>query len=394
VNKKAKKRMIVSIIIVVFHVLGFLSSIHAVMSTRTSQGAIAWVVSLNTFPYVAVPAYWVFGRSTFRGYVTARQTGDLEIQHIVQTASAESAELRSTAVRTGATRAAEQLAEMPALRGNTVRLLIDGDATFASIFEGIEAAEDYVLVQFYIVKDDGLGRELQSRLIAKAQEGVRVLFLYDEVGSYKLPGRYIEELRDAGVEAEDFHSRKGPRNRFQINFRNHRKIVVADGHTAWVGGHNVGDEYLGKDPKFGGWRDTHVKIEGPAALAVQLSFFEDWHWATDSIPDLDWAPQHVDEAGSTGVKFYRYTEGFLHEKAMLVDHQVAAVGTANFDNRSFRLNFEITAFIADEIFAAEVEHMFLDDFAASREMQTGDFADRSFWFKLGVRLTRLTAPVL
>jgi cardiolipin synthase len=478
VEKKVKKRMIITVTLIAFHVLGFLSSIHALMSTRTSQGAVAWVVSLNTFPYVAVPAYWVFGRSRFQGYVTARQTGDLEIQHIAQTASAESAELRSTAERTGATRAAELLAKMPALRGNTVELLIDGDATFASIFDGIEQARDYVLVQFYIVKDDGLGRELKTRLIAKAQEGVRVFFLYDEVGSHKLPRRYIEELRDAGVEAADFHSRKGPRNRFQINFRNHRKIVVADGHTAWVGGHNVGDEYLGKGPEFAGWRDTHLKIEGPAALAVQLSFFEDWHWATDSIPNFDWTPQHIDEdgvdvlivptgpadeletaglmfthainsaqeriwiaspyfvpdeaviaalqlaglrgvdvrilipdepdhllvylaafsyfdeAGTTGVKLYRYTEGFLHQKAMLVDHHVSAVGTANFDNRSFRLNFEITAFVADEEFAAEVEQMFLDDFAASREMLSGDYADRSFWFKLAVRLARLTAPVL
>jgi len=294
VNKKVKKRMIITVALIVFHVLGFLSSIHAVMSTRTSQGAIAWVVSLNTFPYVAVPAYWVFGRSTFRGYVTARQTGDLEIQDIVRTASAEVVELRSTAVRTGATRAAELLAEMPALRGNTVELLIDGDATFASIFEGIEAAEDYVLVQFFIVKDDDLGRELKTRLIAKAREGVRVFFLYDEVGSYKLPGSY--ELREAGVEAFDFHSRKGPRNHFQINFRNHRKIVVADGHSAWIGGHNVGDEYLGMGP-LGAWRDTHIKIEGPAALAAQLSFFEDWHWATDSIPEFDWAPRRVNEDG-------------------------------------------------------------------------------------------------
>ena len=476
-NKKAKKRMIITVTVIVFHVLGFLSSIHALMSTRTSQGTIAWVVSLNTFPYVAVPAYWVFGRSTFRGYVTARQTGDLEIQHIAQTASAESAELRSTAVRAGATRAAEQLAEMPTLRGNTLELLIDGDATFASIFDGIEHARDYVLVQFYIVKDDGLGRELKSKLIAKARKGVRVFFLYDEIGSLKLPRRYLNELRDAGVEVSPFHSRKGRRNRFQINFRNHRKIVVADGHTAWVGGHNVGDEYLGRGP-LGEWRDTHVKIEGPAALAVQLSFFEDWHWATDSIPNINWKPQHInedgvdvlivptgpadeletaglmfihainsaqeriwiaspyfvpdeaviaalqlaslrgvdvrilipdepdhllvylaafsyfDEVGSTGVKFYRYTEGFLHHKAMLVDHRVSAVGTANFDNRSFRLNFEITAFVADEGFVAEVEEMFLDDFAASREMQPGDYADRSFWFKLTVRLARLTAPIL
>ena len=103
---------------------------------------------------------------------------------------------------------------------------------------------------------------------------------------------------------------------------------------------------------------------------------------------------YFDDAGSTGVKFYRYTEGFLHQKTMLVDDNVAAVGTANFDNRSFRLNFEITAFVVDEDFAAEVEQMFHEDFAASREMVSGDFADRSFWFKLAVRLARLSSPVL
>jgi cardiolipin synthase len=477
-KKKVKRRMMITAVLIVFHVVGFLSSIHAVMSTRTSQGAIAWAVSLNTFPYVAVPAYWVLGRTRFQGYVTARQTGDLEIQHVVRAASAESEQLRSTGERTGAVRAAELLAEIPTLRGNTVDLLIDGDRTFESIFEGIEQAREYLLIQFFIVKDDGLGRQLKTRLIDKAREGVRVFFLYDEVGSYKLPKSYIEDLREAGVEVFNFHTRKGPRNRFQINLRNHRKIVVADGHTAWVGGHNVGDEYLGKDPKFGRWRDTHLKIEGPAALAVQLSFFEDWHWATDSIPDLDWAPQHLDETGAdvlivptgpadrlesaglmfihainsaqeriwiaspyfvpdeavmaalqlaglrgvdvrilipdqpdhllvylaafsyfdearaTGVKLYRYTDGFLHQKTMLIDQNVAAVGTANFDNRSFRLNFEITAFVSDEDFASETEQMFLDDFVNSREVQQGDYSDRSFWFKLAVRLSRLTAPVL
>jgi cardiolipin synthase len=477
VKTKTKKRLIVTIAIVVLHVLGFLSSIHSIMSTRTSQGAIAWAVSLNTFPYVAVPAYWILGRSKFQGYVTARQQGDLEVQYIVESAGREIADVVVDVPPDGPARAAVQLAELPAVRGNTVKLLIDGEETFSSIFEGIEAAEDYVLVQFFIVKDDGLGRELQSRLIAKAREGVRVYFLYDEVGSYKLPRRYINELREAGVNAAAFHSRKGPRNRFQINFRNHRKIVVADGHTAWIGGHNVGDEYLGKG-ELGPWRDTHLKIEGPAALAAQLSFYEDWHWATDEIPVFGWTPQHIsedgvdtliipsgpadrletaglmfvhainsaqkriwiaspyfvpdeavmsalllaglrgvdvrilipdqpdhllvylaafsyfDEAGSTGVKFYRYSEGFLHQKAVIIDDRVSAIGTANFDNRSFRLNFEITAFVADEEFAAEVEKMFLDDFERSRQMQPGDYDDRSFWFKLAVRLARLTSPLL
>ncbi len=276
-------------LVVLFHVMGFTSSIHAVMSTRTSQGAIAWAVTLNTFPYLAVPAYWVFGRSKFHGYVVARRNKDDRNDRIEREVIETVAPYRvPDADRVEAAIAAEGLAAMPVLRGNGVELLIDGDATFKSILAGIDQAKEYVLVQFYIVHDDGLGRALKDHLIAKAKEGLRVYFLYDEIGSHALPHSYKQELRDAGVEINEFNTRKGSRNRFQLNFRNHRKIVVTDGRVAWIGGHNVGDEYLGKDPKFGHWRDTHVRIEGPAVLKAQVSFMEDWFWATDTLPNLNW----------------------------------------------------------------------------------------------------------
>jgi cardiolipin synthase len=102
---------------------------------------------------------------------------------------------------------------------------------------------------------------------------------------------------------------------------------------------------------------------------------------------------YFEEAAGTGIKFFRYTDGFLHQKVVLVDDEISAVGTANFDNRSFRLNFEIMAVVADPTFAAEIEQMLLDDFEKSVEMQPGDYENKSFWFKLGVRLARLTAPV-
>lgn len=460
------------------HVLGFVSSIDAVMSTRTSQGAIAWAVTLNVFPYLAVPAYWVLGRSKFQGYVTARQAEDSELRHIAELAREQTAEHRWTDFqRAEAARAAESLAKMPFLGGNSLDLLIDGEATFESILKGIDVAQDYILFQFYIIKDDEIGREVKSRLIAKARQGVRVYFQYDEVGSNKLPGSYKSELREAGIQVFDFHTRRGPRNKFQINFRNHRKVVVTDGRVAWVGGHNVGDEYLGKDPKFGDWRDTHVRIEGPAALAAQLSFIEDWHWATDSVPELTWTPtpspdgdnkvlivptgpadeletaalmfihaintakeriwiaspyfvpdeavmaalqlaglrgvdvrilipdkpdhllvylaafSYFDEVRNTGVEFYRYTKGFLHQKVMLIDDLAATVGTANFDNRSFRLNFEITAVIPDSAFLEEVEAMLEEDFRNSRHMEVSDLEDKPFRFKFAVKLARLTSPV-
>jgi cardiolipin synthase len=467
-------------VMVSFHVVGFFSSIHAVMGTRTPQGAIAWGIGLNAFPYVTVPAYWILGRSRFQGYVTSRNEEDREIRHVNREAEKLVGEYRvaeSELSDVPAGRAAQRLAGMPYLRGNDVKLLIDGEATFASIFEGIDAAREYVLFQFFIIHDDEIGREAKAHLVAKAKEGVPVYFLYDEIGSHDLPESYKEELRAAGVKVYAFNTRKGGTNRFQINFRNHRKVVVVDGRTAWVGGHNVGDEYMGKSEQFSDWRDTHIRIEGPAALAAQISFFEDWHWATNEVPELNWTPRPAEggdmpvlivptgpadelesaalmfihainsareriwiatpyfvpdsgvvyalqlaglrgvdvrilipsvadhllsylaafnyfrDAGATGVRFFRYGEGFLHEKAMLIDDRIGVVGTANFDNRSFRLNFEITGVVADPSFAGEVEAMFEEDFLKSKEVMEDELAGKSFWFRLGVRLAGLTAPI-
>ena len=174
---------------------------------------------------------------------------------------------------------------MPFAAGNSARLLIDGKAVFDALFAGIDGATQYVLAQFFIVHDDEIGRAFQ----AAHRQGVRVHFLYDEIGSAALPRRYLRELCDAGVEARPFLTSRDLRNRFQINFRNHRKIVEVDGRGAFVGGLNVGDEYLGRSARFGAWRDTHVAISGPAVKAVQLSFVDDWHWSTGQMPQLDWS---------------------------------------------------------------------------------------------------------
>ncbi len=168
--------MIVSIVLL-FQILGVITAIHAVMNVRTPQGSIAWAVSLVTVPVVTVPAYWVFGRSKFQGYVLARRADDDLIDAIADEAMhgverlVASTEWGNTAIR-----GTERLARLPFTGGNSVELLIDGESTFNSIFEGIDTAEDYVLVQFYIVRADGIGTELKSRLNAAAKRGVRVYF--------------------------------------------------------------------------------------------------------------------------------------------------------------------------------------------------------------------------
>ncbi|MFK5921934.1 MAG: cardiolipin synthase [Verrucomicrobiota bacterium] len=459
------------------HALGVISSFHALMSTRTSQGAIAWIVSLNTMPLVAVPAYWVFGRNKFQGYVTLRQQLALksedELEKIRQRMQPY---VRVLDGKHGGGRAMERLAQLPYFDQNAVELLIDGEATFDSILKGIDEAEEYILVQFYIVRDDDLGRKLKEHLIARAKQGVKVWFLYDEIGTRKIDG-YVKGLREAGVVVSPFHSTQGGGNRFQLNFRNHRKIVVVDGRMGWVGGHNVGDEYVGKGIKFPDWRDTHMKIIGPSALQLQLSFVEDWRWAQNEKLDLPWkltaakegnasvlilptgpadrlescslmyqqaihsaheriwiaSPYFVPDEGvmaalhlaelrgvdvrviipekpdskmvyfsayafvgeliKSGIEIYRYEPGFLHEKVFLVDDHLAGVGTANFDNRSFRLNFEVTALVVDEKFVSDVEQMFKKDFANSRLMTEADVEEKPSWFKVLSRASYLAAPV-
>jgi cardiolipin synthase len=470
---------IIAIIVSLVELLGILTAVHAVMNARTSQGAIAWAISLVTFPWLALVLYAIFGRNKFNGYVLLRSSKDLDIRHFIHKIQAEAAakELIRQELPESE-RALARLADMPVCRNNKSRLLIDGQETFRSIFEGIESAEQYILVQFFIVKDSAVSRKLQSKLIQKAKENVKVYFLYDEIGSHKLPQSYLRDMQIAGIVTSAFHTTKGKTNRFQLNFRNHRKIVVMDGKIAYVGGHNVGDEYLGEHPKFGAWRDTHVKIEGPAVQFIQFCFVEDWYWATKGIPELNWEPcgaengrqdalviasgpadrletcglmfvQAINGARERvwiaspyfvpdlqilsalklavlrgvdvrillpekadhrtvylasfsyyqntlplGIKIYRYTAGFMHQKVFLIDSRCAAVGTANLDNRSFRLNFEITLLNYDSLFVKQVETMLSNDFARSQPATMDDYTHRPFLFKLAVRSARLLAPIL
>ena len=171
----------------------------------------------------------------------------------------------------------EKIARLPFTGFNDVRLLVDGEETFGAIFDAIDRAQEYILVQFHIVRDDALGRELRDRLAARAREGVKVLFLYDEIGSNGLPEAYRKPLLDAGAEVAHFNSTRGPANRFQLNFRNHRKNLVIDGREAVIGGLNVGDEYMGRSSRFPDWRDTHTHVVGPVAQFAQVSFVEDWN---------------------------------------------------------------------------------------------------------------------
>ena len=270
-----------------FEIVGVYSAVQAVLHARTSQGAIAWAIALVTWPFLSVPLFWVFGRRKFHGYVSARRTKNLKMLGVVQDVGPRANSFRvSLGERFGRARVLEELAYLPFLRGNDTKLLIDGEQIFEAIFAAIDAAQDYILVEFFIINDDELGNQLKDHLVNAAKRDCRVFLLYDDVGSQKITRRYIDELRSGGVDVTGMKTTRGPTNRFQLNFRDHRKIVVVDGKYAFIGGANVGDEYVHRDKRLTPWRDTHLQFEGPAVLAAQIAFLENWHWASGAVPQV------------------------------------------------------------------------------------------------------------
>lgn len=468
----------ISYLIFFIHLFGIFAALDAIIKGRTSQGSIAWVISLILFPYLALPLYWIFGSRKFYGYVNARRKGDLQINDIAKSLKNNLISANLVPENTLQNqKVLVNLAEMPFTKYNRAVLLKNGDATFEAIFSGIEGAKNYIIIQFYKIINDDLGKELKDKLIAKAQNDVNIYFLYDEIGCHKLPKSYFKELKNVGISVSSFRTFRWFNTRMRLNFRNHRKIVIVDGKKAYVGGLNVSDKYLGIDPKFGFWRDTHVQIEGPSVQCVQLPFISDWYWATGKVPKLNWKPtpinseksnvlvlptgpnderetcglffvqsinsakkrvwivspyfvpdeqvltalqlaglrgvdvrilipeksdlkitylssfSYLKEICNAGVKVHRYIKGFLHQKVMLIDDDISMIGTANLDNRSFRINFEINIFFFDRILADKVEKMFQLDLLDSFQTDYSDFLKKPIWFKLLVRIARLLAPI-
>ena len=272
--------------------LGVLLAVDAVMRPRSAQGAIAWSVALVCIPLVTIPFYLVFGRTRFQGYAEAIREKEAQLDESIpdwyRAMATVGADPHPELGHVDAV--VRQLTGVPFTRGNRVELLVDAEATYGAMCEAIAAAESYVLVQFYIVRDDESGRALRDALIERARAGVRVYFFYDEIGSIKLTDEYLDAMRRESIGVSGFRTTQGLRNRFQINFRNHRKLLIVDGRAGFIGGLNLGDEYLD-------YRDTHLRIDGPAVQQIQLTFRKDWYWATRQIIETADDPVTTNDPG-------------------------------------------------------------------------------------------------
>ncbi len=362
---------------------------------------------------------------------------------------------------------------------NDVEVFTDGEKKFHALINDMEQATDHIHLLYYIIRHDQLGQRVADTLIKKAKEGVKVRVLYDDMGSRRLSRKLIKRIRNAGAEVEAFFPPLIPKVNLKINYRNHRKLAIIDGKIGYIGGFNIGDEYLGFNQRFGYWRDTHLKIMGSAVMQMQTRFILDWNQASrhdivyedryynskpagdvgiqivSSGPDSEWEqikhgyikmimtakeyvyiqtpyfipddslldalriaalsgvdvrimipnkPDHpfvywatysyIGELLKAGASVYIYQNGFLHAKTIVVDGNIASVGTANIDVRSFRLNFEVNAFLYNEGLASQLVNEFTRDIMYSSQLTLKLYQQRSLWIRFKESISRLISPIL
>ena len=449
---------------------------------REPMSAIAWCLTVVALPLIGPVVFWLFGYQTIHRPIRKRR--EQRQTYKKQTAGA-APESRPALIEVPPrwevlARLAHHTEGFPPTAGNKLELYHNATPAYEAMLDAIGAAKHHVHMQFFIVRPDESGRRFIAALTAARKRGVEVRFLYDSVGSFTLWSSRLRELSTAGGKVAAFLPILNPIYRLRINLRNHRKILIVDGMAAFTGGLNIGEEYLGKCPRFGYWRDTFLRVAGPAVESLQRVFLEDWHFATEELvrgtayyssravvggsstvqivhsgPDSEYkairetyfagilngrkrvwiaSPYFVPDPGlrdaivlagrsgvdvrllglfrpdkwlpflaaryywtdllEAGVKVYQYARGMMHSKFVVVDGEWASVGTANADNRSLYLNYEVNCLVYDPATVAELEAAFLRDLEWSVRLDPKVYATRPLVSRFAENAARLLSPIL
>ena len=262
---------------------------------RQTVSTVAWVMAIVTMPYLGPMLFVIFGINRVERRVRGRRTALQNTNRSRPELSGHPVAKESlNQVQQDLVRVATRVGHTHATADNRIQLLTDARQTFDEIESAIAAAKRSIHLEYYIWQPDKLGTELRDLLVAKARQGVKIRFIYDAIGSGRLTRKFLEPMRDAGIQVASFVPGQSFRERWSINLRSHRKIVIVDGLVGFTGGMNVGDEYLGKSKYFGVWRDTHLRLQGPTVVQLQEVFATDWNYATgDELSDSEF-PEPMD----------------------------------------------------------------------------------------------------
>ena len=489
--------MILTILTIAQLVYVVVLAVWILFEKRSPVATLAWILALIALPYVGFVVFFLFGprhllrkrlkHKRARGAVTASTPlGASEPPPAQHDPRVE--QLIHLVQRTG---------EPPASQCDTVEIFHDALKSYDALEEAIRAAKHHVHVAYYIFDPRRSGHRFRDALIERAKAGVQVRVLVDDVGSSAIGRRFVKPMREAGIKFARFNVVAFSRIRSRMDFRNHRKIVVCDGTVGFTGGVNISDDYLpaiaGPKPAADAirdarkevkghslpWRDTHVKITGDAVRWLQLTFLDDWYYATKyaardkvyfppqtrtgqhlvqivaSGPDREVEPiqklyfaaiatarervyattpyfvpddavltslttaamrgvdvrvlvprrsdslvvtaaarSYYDTLLAAGVRVYEYQPTMIHSKTLVVDDFFASVGTANMDNRSFRLNFEVTAILYGAEHAEALSAQFRRDLGKSKEIKPATRLLLPLRWRMAEAGARVLSPLL
>lgn len=467
------------IVLVAYTVIAIVAMITVLMEHRQPAKTIAWVLVLSFLPLVGIVLYFFFGRRTRKDrHIWEKSLNQLTKRSMIEFAEQKQLELPEEHKELIQLFMNQNFA-LP-FKNNETDVYVSGYEFFPALLAEISKATHHIHIVSYIIDDDPLGRLLRDALIDKARKGIEVRLLFDDVGSWKTPNRFFEQMREEGIEVHPFMPVRFPAFTGKVNYRNHRKIIVIDGKVGFIGGMNLAQRYV-KGHKGTMWRDTHVKISGAAVYGLQRAFLVDWFHADRTLitdrkyyPDTTIAPNnsliqivtssptnvweeleqgyikillsakryvymetpyflptepiffamrtaalsgvdvrlmvslktdsklvqmasrsYLTQTIQAGVKVLCYEEGFNHTKLLVADDNVATIGSANIDFRSFENNFEANAFFYDKSMAQRIKDIFLTDETKCVPLEKiKEINHKSFIYRLWESVVRLLSPLL
>ncbi|MDE7411811.1 MAG: cardiolipin synthase, partial [Paramuribaculum sp.] len=294
---------------------------------RNPVKSLAWVTVLLMFPVGGIILYLFFGRSIkHKRMISRRQKRKLLRESSSPTESSAIPDTYPPHHRQQI-ELGKSLLKAPFFTGNDMTIYHNASDKFKALIDDIKSATTFIHLQYYIIADDKLGTEIADALIERAEHGVKVRIIYDHIGSLGLSKTYLKRLTDAGVEIYPFFKVAFPWFATRINWRNHRKICIIDGKTGYVGGMNIADRYIDGGKNFDSWRDTHIRVTGPAVASLHYSFAVDWSFmGFPLITDKIELPAHTSASSDIGMQLI--TSGPTSEWSNIAMLMLKAIGNA------------------------------------------------------------------
>ncbi|MDO8991823.1 cardiolipin synthase [Daejeonella sp.] len=261
-----------------------------IYDTRTNAKSLAYLLFAVFVPFLGIIFYFTFGinyrnRKMYSKKLTENSELSDKLREKIYQYSKQTFNLSDATVQSN-----EELANLllkdtlsPLTSDNAVKLMVNGENKFPDVLEALKNAKDHIHIEYYIFEDDHIGREIENILIQKVREGIDVRFIYDDYGSRAIRKTMVPRMRSHGIESFPFFKIRFITLANRLNYRNHRKIIVIDGITAFVGGINVSDRYINdiRQPDKLFWRDTHLRIDGPGVQYLQYLFLCDWNFCAE-----------------------------------------------------------------------------------------------------------------